>query len=180
MPLEREISTGRPQPKDDNRENKFTDNQSGDENEVNQTETGQTALDPEAENLLESFDRAVNGALEYLIQQAEKINEGSQGVIYLFEIKALQELKAVINKYTAIGALDERISEFKLLLAAAEPKVIKMLKVYKRDAAKREFGWQQEAYKLVDKDPNRSELASVPKPLLHREINLGERTLGRI
>lgn len=97
-----------------------------------------------------------------IVKFSRKINEGNNGVIFKLDL------------HDAKGAADLlRMIEDKRTEQEKKETVVKILKVYRPGAGKREFEMQRKAFEIV-KGAGDKELAEVPEPILFRELNLSE------
>lgn len=115
--------------------------------------------DPKADvELLERFFDA--RICELLFHHAEKLNEGTNGVIFSFRIDDVpEELKV---------QLAERGIELGTEAA------VKIMKVYVHGKDKKEFLLQQEAFRILSEGTHPVPVAGVPRPILYRDIEIAD------
>lgn len=118
-----------------------------------QTPETETEIDQETEKSLDAF-------IEQIIQGAEKINEGNNGVILSIDSSKLPE--------EFIEILTKRGLEF-----PSNEQVIKILKIYREGYGRKEFETQRRAHEIISSS-DQTDIAGVPKPLLFHELGITE------
>lgn len=107
-----------------------------------------------SQKLSEDREQSLLADLETVLLMARKINEGDDGVIAHVDLNRLRpELRQAI-----FGSVE-----------IPEGQAIKILKIYKPGAGKREFEAQKAAYEALEGHEN---CASIPKPYLYRDLKI--------
>jgi len=122
-------------------------------------------FEKEKHNKEAELEIAFEQRLKELLVHSEKVNEGSNAIIYHIDTKALNEevKKAFFGKDT---------KELPDELAG------KMLKMYLKGSGEKEATNHRKAYDLIDK--NNPELAFIPEIYSHRDINVEDEELKDI
>ncbi len=113
------------------------------------------------------MEKIIDTQIEVILQRAEKVNEGNNGIICVIDIRAIPEMdgfKKALNQKTIV--LDKE-------------QAVKILKIYRPGSGKREFEMQKIAYEIVSKTTEPG-IAQTPKPIIFRDIALNEATQERL
>ncbi len=122
----------------------------------------------------ETEEKIIDALIEHmLLENAEKINEGNNGVIFLV---TLDEIDKNLLNYLKTTTNYQAEQEDKQNNEAKEI-AIKMLKIYSGGQGKREFEFQQKAFELIkaaEKTAPHKKLAKVPRPYFYRELDISK------
>ncbi|KPJ85348.1 hypothetical protein AMJ57_03410 [Parcubacteria bacterium SG8_24] len=103
---------------------------------------------------------------EMILEHAEKVNEGNNGVIY--QIGSEEMPVEFVERARELG------------IELGEGGALKILKVYYPGKGAREFEMQQRAYEIAAAKKDDPEYAQVPKPIHFQDIEADEETLAAI
>lgn len=109
---------------------------------------------------VEGFIRA--SVQEILEHHAERVNEGTKGMIFRLRLKDLSP--------DALQMLDDAGMEWE------GEQAMKVLKVYQPGRGRKEFEMQKKAYDIVE-GTGRSDMANVPRPMLYQDVRMAKSTL---
>jgi serine/threonine protein kinase len=98
----------------------------------------------------------------FLFSHIQKINEGNNGIIFRLDFTEVD-----VDEFKEVKAYFERLG-----VAASDRPVVKILKIYRPGAGKKEFEMQRRAFNLVEENAAKGDLAQIPEPIFYRELNL--------
>lgn len=118
--------------------------------------------DKDEKRLRENIESSLMGDLEAIMEEAQKINEGDDGVICHMNSSRLKEYHPQLYAHL--------FGEAEL----PDDNALKILKIYRPGAAAHEYKAQKMAHEVLEKHPG---AAKVPKPYYFRDHTIGSSAL---
>lgn len=122
------------------------------------------------EELAEYFRSVEDVEIEVLLNKGELFDSGKHGLIFRLSPEIIEER---LGRY--LGEKEERQEEQGKL--ETEPKVIKLLKVFRPGEGEKEFRMQKAAFEMVEEARKEgNDLAGIPNPLAFRTVSITPET----
>ncbi len=128
---------------------------------------------PIKDNESEINETLIDGVIENILaKNAEKINEGNNGIIFLINLHEVDKRFLDYLKTITSSKMEQTENSHEQL-------AIKMMKVYTGGQGKQEFLFQKKAWEIIQKkkkkEPNLP-LAQVPLPYFYRNLDISQNT----